>query len=160
MELQRQSTSAQFGNIPAIQSCKDAMVTYGIHRRQQVASGIGFHNVSPGPSLQSFPHHLWGVVLGYKQNLKSRAFLSQQTARFQTIHPGHGDIEHHDIWIEVLRLFDSFRPVGRFSDDLPARMPLKQCLQTLSYNRVIINQQYANCHSVSVLWGDQTIRHM
>ena len=40
--------------------------------------------------------------------------------------------------------------------------PSKKSLQALPHNGMIVNQQYANCHAVSVPRGetDQTIRHI
>jgi hypothetical protein len=39
-------------------------------------------------------------------------------------------------------------------------VPFQKRFQALPHNRMVINQQYANCHSGSILWGDQTIRHI
>ncbi len=127
------------------------MLANRFHRREQIARGIRLDNVSPGPSVQGFPHHLRRIMLRNEKNLKLRRLSPQQTACLQTIHSRHGHVQNHYIGIQVFRFFHSLCAVGCFPNDFPSRAPLQESLQPLPYDWVIIDQQYANCHAVLFL---------
>jgi hypothetical protein len=126
------------------------MLAYSLYSLQQIARGIRFHNVTPGPRIQGLAHHLRRIMLSNEQNLEARVFplLLNQTTRFQTIHLGHGDIEHDYIGLQTLDFDQGLDPVRRFSDNFPARPALQQSPQPLPYDGMIIHQKYADCHEI------------
>jgi len=42
------------------------MLTYSFDRLEQITSRIRLHDISPASGIQSFSHHLGGVVLRYE----------------------------------------------------------------------------------------------
>jgi hypothetical protein len=41
------------------------------------------------------------------------------SAGFQSVHPGHAQVQNNDVGLEAIRLFDSFHTIFRLIHDLP-----------------------------------------
>src|SRR5438876_1035552 len=59
-------------------------------------------------------------MLSQNQNLASRSGFPDKTARFQSTHPRHADVEQYDVAIQPLRLFNCLNAIGGFVHDFQA----------------------------------------
>ena len=58
-------------------------------------------------------------MLRNKQNLKARRPLPEQPAHLETVHPGHGYVEDHDVRLQAVGFVQGLNPIRRFSHYLP-----------------------------------------
>jgi len=89
------------------------MLADRLYRFQQIAGSVRLYNISSRTRIQGLPHHLRRVMLGNEQNLETGnlLLLLNLPARFQTVHPWHGDIEYHDIGFQNLDFIQSLDSV-------------------------------------------------
>jgi hypothetical protein len=98
------------------------MLAHRFNRFQQIAGGIGFHNIPASPSIEGLPHHLRRVMLSNKKNFKAGGLLPplNQAAGLQSVHPGHGDVENDHVGLEGIDFIQRLKSVRSFAHNFPS----------------------------------------
>src|SRR5260370_16546349 len=113
--IRRKSVSSERGKHPVLAHC--------LYSFQQVPRSIGLQDIPSGPCFQCLPHHLRRVMLRDEQNLRARRPPPEQPTRFETIQPGHSNINHHYIGFQNIGFVHRLQPVRRFPASFPPSPP-------------------------------------
>lgn len=82
------------------------------------------------------------VVGGAEHHRRLRLVLAQQTRGFQAVDAGHGDVQQHQIRMQVVALLQHLLAVFGLADHLDVRMFTQQHAQALARQRLVIGDQH------------------
>ena len=72
-------------------------------------------------------------------NRNRRHELFEGATCIDTIHDGHCEVYHNEVWMKCLGFVDSVGAIFRLTTHDPIRQLFEQSAQTASYNRAIVN---------------------
>jgi hypothetical protein len=124
------------------------VLTYLLDSSHQVPTGLGLDDVASSARIQGFTQHLTRVVLGQHQNFAVGSRLVDQAACLKAVHAWHRDIQKHHVRVQSASLFDSFDAIGGLIDHLAVGLGCKQAFEPVSYDGVIVDEQYSNSHKL------------
>ena len=81
----------------------------------KLAAAKRFSDIVIGADFQAF-HFVLFFILGAKHNNRNRRPLPQPAAGLKPIHPGHNDIQHHQVGCFPFHQFQRFRAVSGLAD--------------------------------------------
>lgn len=90
----------------------------GVHGFEQPGDAFAFGHVSAGAGGLCNIHHAGALVHGQKKDVYAREALADFAGGGETVKNGHGDIQNHEIRLELNGLGQSIAPVGGLTTHL------------------------------------------
>jgi len=118
---------------------KRAMISERFDGRDQVAVGVGFHDVRAHASFNNVAYELIGKVEGQNYDFRFGKALANAAGSLQTVQLGHADVHYDDIWLELFSHGYGFAAGFSFGDNVPAVVRGEELLEPAPDNVMIVS---------------------
>lgn len=124
---------------------EEGVATMGLaHGLEQFGGGGFLHDVTCHAGLQRGIDFLRFAVAGENDDFGVGRLKSDLAGGVQAVHNGHGEIEEHDVGLELRCHAEGLLAIARFAGDSDVAFGFEQRFETLSDDAVIIDDQNGN----------------
>lgn len=116
-----------------------AVIAQGFDGSDQIAVGVGLHDVRPDPGLDNVADQLVGEVEGQDDDFRLWQALANAPRGLQAVQFGHADVHNDDIGLELLREVDRFPAGLGLGDNIPPVVRGQQLFEAAPDNIVIVS---------------------
>jgi hypothetical protein len=114
------------------------VLAHDLHRRDQVAPGVGFQHVAPRAGVDDLADRLLRLMHGQDEDFAARHRLEDLARGIEPVQLRHADVEDHDVRDQSLRLLDRLSAGHRLAADVPSRLACQQGAHPAAHDLVIV----------------------
>jgi hypothetical protein len=112
----------------------------------QPLPGSTFLHYRPNTRSQGFTLNVSSAEVGEHQPGHTRSQTLEGAGWLKAIHYRHGEVEHNQIWHQLLYLLYCVSPIGCFAAHFPAILLFQRCTYYSAYQYRVVHDKYVLGH--------------